>query len=58
MKHTVLSLTGSMIPALVSLMLCETYPSFSPLVCNCNGHSECVNESVCINCTDNTKGIY
>ncbi|XP_071947686.1 attractin-like isoform X2 [Antedon mediterranea] len=26
--------------------------------CQCNGHSECVNKSVCLNCTDNTTGEH
>ena len=25
-------------------------------VCHCNGHSTCVNMSVCIDCQNNTKG--
>ena len=31
------------------------YPS-PPPACQCNGHSVCVNESVCAECQNNTKG--
>uniref|UniRef100_A0A1X7VPN4 Laminin EGF-like domain-containing protein n=2 Tax=Amphimedon queenslandica TaxID=400682 RepID=A0A1X7VPN4_AMPQE len=25
-------------------------------LCNCNGHSECINQSVCLDCQNNTRG--
>lgn len=31
----------------------------SLLACNCNGHSSCINQTLCVDCQDNTTGnIY